>query len=70
MPAVSPFASSVEFARLPEVMITHMNYLQTLMESGFALQVVGEEGLWAATKQFKGVPESDVIKLLVPPLTD
>jgi hypothetical protein len=70
MPVVSPFANSVDFASLPEAMITHMNYLQILMESGFALQVVGEEGLWVATKQFEGVPESDVIKLLVPPLTD
>jgi hypothetical protein len=53
--------------KMPLAMIGHMEYLIGLMDAGFSLQVVGEECLWVASKQFKGLPESQIVQKLVPP---
>jgi hypothetical protein len=53
--------------RLPSIMIAHMEYLLKLLDVGFSLHVVGEEGLWITTSQFTGIPSPDVVQRLVPP---
>jgi hypothetical protein len=53
--------------RLPSDMIIHMDYLLKLLDVGFSLHVVGEEGLWIAASQFTGIPSPDVVQRLVPP---
>jgi hypothetical protein len=53
--------------RLPSDMIAHMEYLLKLLDVGFSLHVVGEEGLWITTSQFTGIPSPDVVQRLVPP---
>lgn len=53
--------------KLPSDMIAHMEYLEKLLDVGFSLQVVGEECLWIASKNFVGFPSSDIVELLLPP---
>ncbi len=67
MPAGPRPEDSTPLTKMPLAMIGHMGYLIRLLDSGFSLQVVGEECLWIASKEFKGLPESDIVQKLVPP---
>jgi len=53
--------------KLPLDMIVHMEYLLKLLDEGFSLTVIGEEGLWLASKDFCGTPSSEILDILVPP---
>ncbi|MFX1602920.1 MAG: hypothetical protein ACFFCK_05495 [Promethearchaeota archaeon] len=56
--------------KLPLDMIVHMEYLLRLMDEGFSLVVIGEEGYWLASKDFCGIPSSEILEILVPPTVD
>jgi len=47
--------------------IEHLHYLSRLRTNGFTLDVVGQECLWTAFRDFTETPVSDVFDLLRPP---
>ena len=47
--------------------IEHLHYLSRLRNNGFALDVVGQECLWTAFRDFTEAPAPDVFDLLKPP---
>jgi hypothetical protein len=47
--------------------IEHLHYLSRLRSNGFTLDVVGQECLWTAFRDFTETPVSDVFDLLKPP---
>ncbi|UCH04893.1 MAG: hypothetical protein JSW05_01690 [Candidatus Thorarchaeota archaeon] len=47
--------------------IEHLHYLSRLRNNGFTLDVVGQECLWTAFRDFTETPVSDVFDLLKPP---
>jgi hypothetical protein len=53
--------------KMPLAMIGHMEYIIGLLDAGFSLQVLGDECLWVASKQFKGLPGSQIVQKLIPP---
>jgi hypothetical protein len=53
--------------RMPLNMIVHMEYLLKLLDEGFSLTVIGEEGLWLASKDFSGTPSYEILAVLDPP---
>jgi len=53
--------------KLPLDMIVHMEYLLKLLDEGFSLTVIGEEGLWLASKDFPGTPSYQILEILDPP---
>jgi hypothetical protein len=54
--------------KTPLDMIEHMQYLVRLQDAGFSLIVVGEEGLWLASKDFEEAPSAEILNVLMPPL--
>ncbi len=57
----------INYAAMPDVVILHMGYLRTLIDAGFDVQVIGEECLWVATKDFKEIPSPEMLDILMPP---
>nr|KXH72831.1 MAG: hypothetical protein AM324_00480 [Candidatus Thorarchaeota archaeon SMTZ1-83] len=47
--------------------IEHLQYLSRLRAKGFTLDVVGQECLWTAFRDFTETPVSEVFNLLEPP---
>lgn len=47
--------------------IEHLHYLSRLRSNGFTLDVVGQECLWTAFRDFTETPVSDMFDLLKPP---
>ena len=47
--------------------IEHLHYLSRLRNNGFTLDVVGQECLWTAFRDFTETPVSDVFGFLKPP---
>ncbi len=47
--------------------IEHLHYLSRLRNNGFTLDVVGQECLWTAFRDFTEPPASDMFDLLKPP---
>jgi hypothetical protein len=68
--AAQPQEHLIPQKKVPLDMIAHMEYLIGLLDVGFSLQVFGEECLWVASKQFKGIPRLDAVRKLVPPSTE
>jgi len=62
-----PESDSKRLKKMPLTMIAHMEYLIGLVDAGFSLDVSGEECLWVASKNFKGLPSSDIAQILLPP---
>lgn len=62
-----PDEESLVTRRMPLDMIEHMQYLLRLLDVGFSLIVIGEEGLWLASKDFKEGPSPEVLSILTPP---
>ena len=52
---------------LVKEMIAQLEYLLKLQESGFTLDVIGQECLWTAFKTFDSVPDENMLELLLPP---
>jgi hypothetical protein len=48
-------------------MITHLQYLQRLHDSGFELEIIGPDCLWTAYSDFKSMPNRKTFDALVPP---
>ncbi len=48
-------------------MIDHLQYLLTLQQSGFTLDVIKHDCLWTASKSFTKKPSRDLFELLIPP---
>jgi hypothetical protein len=67
MPVPPEDNDGINYAAMPDDVILHMDYLQTLLDAGFDLQVIGEECLWVAAKDFKEIPPSEVLAMLLPP---
>ena len=67
MPVLSADNDSINYMAMPDDMVLHMDYLRGLLEAGFDLQVIGEECLWVASRDFKEVPPSELLDILMPP---
>ncbi|MFW9945098.1 MAG: hypothetical protein ACFFB7_08880 [Candidatus Sifarchaeia archaeon] len=67
MPVPTDDDDSINYAALPDVVILHMGYLRTLIDGGFDVQVIGEECLWVASKDFKEIPSPEILDMLMPP---
>ena len=67
MPVLIVDNDSTKHAALPDDVILHKEYLRKLIDAGFDLQVIGEECLWVAAKDFKEIPPSEVLAMLFPP---
>jgi len=52
---------------LPSKVIIHMEYLRSLLDASFDLQVIGEECLLVASKDFREIPSPEIIDMLLPP---
>ena len=48
-------------------MITHLQYMKQLGNSGFTLDVIGHDCLWTASCFFPGILEDEMFELLLPP---
>jgi hypothetical protein len=48
-------------------MIRHLEYLRSLAQHGFSLNVIREDCLWAATLPTPELPDKAVFRALVPP---
>ncbi len=67
-PSISPLdEQALARGKLPLDMIVHMEYLLKLLDGGFSLTVIGEEGLWLASKDFSGTPSHEILEILNPP---
>jgi len=62
-----PEKGSTPNRKMPLAMIGHMEYIIGLLDAGFSLQVLGDECLWVVSKQFKGLPGSQIVQKLIPP---
>lgn len=67
MPVLAVKNDSTKHTALPDDVILHMEYLRTLLDAGFELQVIGEECLWVASKDFEEIPPSEILDMLMPP---
>ena len=67
MPVPTADNDSIDYAAMPDDVILHMEYLRTLLDAGFALQVIGEECLWMASKDFREIPPPEILDMLMPP---
>ncbi len=47
--------------------IVHLEYLRTLNDKGFKLELVGQDGLWAAYHDIDKDPSDELFECLVPP---
>ena len=52
---------------LLEGMITHLQYLRKIHESGFDLELIEHGCLWIASRDFTEMPNENTFKLLLPP---
>ena len=52
---------------LLEGMITHLQYLGKIHESGFGLELIEHGCLWVVSRDFTEMPNEDIFKLLLPP---
>lgn len=52
---------------LLEEAVTHLRYLAKLHDRGFALDVIGQECLWTAFRDFSSTPDTEMFELLNPP---
>lgn len=50
-----------------EIMIEHLRYMQRLQSEGFTLDIIRQDCLWTASKEFKKIPSQSLFKLLLPP---
>jgi hypothetical protein len=57
----------VVVGNLVKEMIDQLQYLLKLQESGFTLDVIGQECLWTASKTFDCAPDENMFQLLLPP---
>jgi len=67
MPVLTVDKDSTKHSAMPDDVILHMEYLRTLLDAGFDLQVIGEECLWVVSKGFKEIPSPEIIDMLLPP---
>jgi hypothetical protein len=67
MPVLTSDNDSSRHTALPDDVILQMEYLRTLLVAGFDLQVIGEECLWVASKDFKEIPPLEILEILMPP---
>ncbi|MHA2378136.1 MAG: hypothetical protein ACXADS_02590 [Candidatus Thorarchaeota archaeon] len=63
----SEVESSADTIDLLQQAIEHLHYLSRLRNNGFTLDVVGQECLWTAFRDFREIPRPDVFELLSPP---
>ncbi|MFW9799616.1 MAG: hypothetical protein ACFFD9_04220 [Candidatus Thorarchaeota archaeon] len=47
--------------------VEHLHYLSKLHDKGFALDVIGQECLWTAFRDFNSTPDTEMFELLNPP---
>ena len=67
-PSFPPNPSNLKDARnYIDTTITHLNYLLSLHEAGFAIGVLSIEGIWSAVLKIKGNPDEKLFELLLPP---
>ncbi|MFW9845879.1 MAG: hypothetical protein ACFFD6_03975 [Candidatus Thorarchaeota archaeon] len=52
---------------LAEQVMEHLRYMTNLQDHGFDLDVIGQECLWTASKDFQESPSQNVFELLSPP---
>lgn len=52
---------------LLEEMKVHLEYLRTLTDAGFRLEILGEEGVWIASYPLNKPPTKELYSLLKPP---
>ncbi len=59
--------STKDTLALLEEAVTHLRYLAKLHDRGFALDVIGQECLWTAFRDFNNTPDAEMFELLNPP---
>lgn len=52
---------------LAEQVMEHLRYMTHLQDEGFTLDVIGQECLWTASKDFQEPPSRETFELLSPP---
>ena len=58
---------TADMQELLEGMITHLQYMRSLHESDFDLELIEYGCLWVASRDFTEMPNEDIFKLLLPP---
>lgn len=68
MPVSTLDNDTMDYSAMPDVVILHMEYLRKLLNAGFVVEVIGEECLWVASKDFGEIPPSETLDILMPPV--